>query len=282
MINFNGTVTNNTTTIAYNNRGFAYGDALFETLRVVHGKILFLEAHYFRLMASMRILRMEIPMNFTMEFFGEEIMKAITANKLSETSARVKVTVYRGEGGLYLPTSKTVGYVVSATPLASDFYLLDDSTPYEVDLFKDYYLSPDLLSTLKTTSKAINVIGSIYANENDLDNCLLINTDKHVVEALNGNLFLVKGNTIKTPPISDGCLNGVLRKQLLEVIKLLPDYTLTEASVSPFELQRMDEMFITNVITGIQPITKYRKKTYTVNVAKQLLQKLNVKVRLAN
>ena len=113
-----------------------------------------------------------------------------------------------------------------------------------------------------------------------MDNCLLINTNKSVVEALNGNLFLVKGTTIKTPPLSDGCLKGILRKQIMEIIKLLPDYTLEETSISPFELQKADELFTTNVIKGIQSITKYRKKEFKNDVAKMLLQKLNVKVRL--
>ncbi|RSK40398.1 aminotransferase class IV [Mangrovimonas spongiae] len=281
MINLNGTLSNNEQTLSYNNRGFNYGDALFETIKVVHGKVLFLEDHYFRLMASMRILRMEIPMSFTMEFIKEEVLKTVEANQLSKRTARVKIVVFRETGGLYLPKNEAVSYVISATSLESDFYLLDESA-YEVDLFKDYYVSPDLLSTLKTNNKAINVVGSVYASENDLANCLLLNTKKSVVEALNGNLFLVKGKEIKTPPISDGCLKGILRKQLIDIINILPDYTLVEESVSPFELQRVDEMFITNVITGIQPISKYRKKTYTTDVAKLLLQKLNVKVRLSS
>ena len=94
-------------------------------------------------------------------------------------------------------------------------------------------------------------------------------------------MFLVKGNTIKTPPLSDGCLKGIIRKQLIEIINLMDQYTLEEASISPFEIQKADEMFITNVITGIQPVSKYRKKQFKTDVAKALLQKLNVKVRLS-
>ena len=141
-------------------------------------------------------------------------------------------------------------------------------------------MSPSLLSSLKTNNKALNVVGSIYAKENNLNNCLILNTNKHVIEALNGNVFLVKGNQIKTPPITDGCLKGVMRKQLMDILKLLPDYELTEASISPFELQKADEIFISNVMIGVQPITKYRKKTFKATVSKMLLQKLNVKLRL--
>lgn len=279
MININGNFSNNSQVITPENRGYSYGDALFETIKFSHGKLLFLEDHYFRLMASMRIMRMEIPMFFTMEFFEAEIFKTIEKNNLTNTSARVKIQVHRNSGGLYLPTNKEVTFIISAKALDTDFYLLSEES-YEVDLFKDFYVAPGLLSTLKTNNKAINVIGSIFAKENDLDNCLLLNTSKSVVEALNGTIFLLKGSVIKTPPLADGCLKGIMRQQIINVIELLPDFTLEETSISPFELQKADELFITNVIQGIQPITKYRKKTFATEVSKMLLQKVNVKIRL--
>ena len=280
MINFNGNLQDNNTVITNNNRAYAYGDGLFETIKAVHGKLLFFEDHYFRLMASMRIMRMEIPMSFTLEFLQDEILKTLKANQLDNATSRVKLQVHRVEGGLYQPESNDVEFIVSVKALEQDFYLLNEGN-YEVDLFKDFYMSPSLISTLKTNNKALNVVGSIYAKENKLANCLLINTNKSVVEALNGNVFLVKGNTIKTPPLSDGCLKGIIRKQLIEIINLMDEYTLEEASISPFEIQKADEMFITNVITGIQPVSKYRKKQFKTDVAKALLQKLNVKVRLS-
>ena len=281
MINFNGNITNETEIISFNNRGFNYGDALFETIKCSHGKLLFFEDHYFRLMASMRIMRMEIPMRFTMEFLEEQILKTLEANNLSNTSARVKLLVNRVVGGLYLPKNNDVDYVISTAVIDADFYLIN-TKDYEVDLFKDYYVSPSLLSTLKTNNKALHVVGSIYANENNLDNCLLLNTNKNVVEALNGNLFLVKGKTIKTPPLTDGCLKGIMRKQIMDTIELIPEYTLEEVSISSFELQKADELFITNVITGIQSISKYRKKEFNNTVAEDLVKKINVKIRLSN
>ncbi|MCR8668077.1 aminotransferase class IV [Aestuariibaculum sp. M13] len=280
MTNYNGNILAETNILSIQNRGYAYGDALFETIKASHGKLLFWEDHYFRLMASMRIMRMEIPMNFTMEFLEEQIQNTLKANSLTEASARVKLTVHRNEGGLYLPQTNAVGFNISVKPLEDDFYVLNDGT-YEVDLFKDYYVSPSLLSTLKTNNKALHVVGSIYAKENNLNNCLILNTNKQVVEALNGNVFLAKGNIIKTPPLTDGCLKGVMRKQIIDVLKTLEGYQLIEESISPFELQKSDEIFITNVISGITPVSKYRKKSFNSEVAKTILQKLNVKIRLS-
>jgi branched-chain amino acid aminotransferase len=280
MTNFNGTIVEQEQLLSIQNRGYAYGDMLFETIKASHSQLLFWEDHYFRLMASMRIMRMEIPMNFSMEFLEEQVQKTLKANHLSKASARVKLLVHRNEGGLYLPNTNNVSFIITVKQIEDDFYILQNDF-YEVDLFKDYYVSPSLLSTLKTNSKALNVVGSIYAKENNLNNCLILNTNKHVIEALNGNVFVVKGNSIKTPPISDGCLKGVMRKQIIDVLESMPEFELIEESVSPFELQKADEIFITNVIVGIQVVTKYRKKLFNTEVSNKLLNKINIKLRLS-
>lgn len=279
MINYNGTLTEKSPILDTTNRGLHYGDAVFETLKVSAGKLLFWEDHYFRLMASMRIMRMEIPMNFTLEFLEEEILKTIAAAPGNTHAHRIKLLVWRSWGGTYTPTSREVEYLITTIELSEPFYTLKEA-PYVVELFKDFYVNSGLLSTLKTNNKAINVLGSIYAEENEYQNCLLLNEQKQVVEALNGNLFLVSGYKIKTPPLTDGCLNGILRKQLLKIFAQLPDYIIEESSISPFELQKADELWVTNTIMGIQPITKYRKKEYATKIAKEILGKLNALARL--
>ena len=276
MVNLNGTLTQNIYQLAVSNRGFAYGDSVFETLRVVNGKIVFWEDHYFRLMAGMRIMRMEIPMTFTMEFLEAEILKITQATGLQNLPARVKLSVYRESEGFYKPLTNDVGYVIAVQKLEQPRYELN-TNPYRVDIFKDYPVAPGLLSTVKSNNRAVNVVGSIYAQENELDNCILINTNKQVVEALNSNLFLVHGNTLKTPPILDGCIKGIIRQQLVDIIKEMEDYVLEEASISPFELQRADELFLTNSIMGIRPVTVYRKKEFKTTLASRLVEELNKK-----
>ena len=281
MINSNGKLlSEQQAKLSVFNRGLAYGDALFETLKTLNGKILFWEDHYFRLMASMRILRMEIPMAFTPESLESQILELLTHHTSNSNSFRVKFTVFRNQGGFYTPHTNDVSYFITAEPLEADLYLLNTSD-YRVELFKDFYVTPGLLSTLKTNNKVLNVLGSVYAKENQYDNCLLLNTNKSIVEALNGNLFLVKDNVIKTPPLEDGCLKGIMRKQILEIIKKIPDFECIEASISPFELQKADELFVTNVIQGIQPITAFRKKNFTTTVSQSILAKLNMTVRLS-
>lgn len=280
MVNINGTLYQDfEANIPTNNRGLAYGDSVFETIKVNNNKPVFWEAHYFRLMASMRILRMEIPMHFTPEFLEKEIVNLVQSFPKKAISYRVKITVYRDSEGFYTPTSNNVLYIISAQELSSDIYKINKGH-YEIELFKDYLISPNLLSTLKTNNKAVNVVGSIFAKENNYSNCLLLNTNKSIIEALNGNIFLIKGNTVKTPPLADGCLKGILREKLIEIISKSPDFELSESSISPFELQKADELFITNVIQGIVPITKFRKKEFSADICSKLLVLLNTKLRL--
>jgi branched-chain amino acid aminotransferase len=260
------------------NRAFLYGDAVFETVKILDNKILFLEDHYFRLMASMRILRMEIPMNFTMEFLENELISKAKAENI-ETSARARITVYRKDGGYYLPENNNVDYLISVSKIEQPLYQVEKLN-YEVDIYKDFYISKQLLSTLKTTNRLINSIGSIYANENDLDNCILLNEEKSVIETLNGNIFMLKDGVLSTPPIADGCINGIMRKQVLALAKTIETIEVRETTISPFDLQKADELFITNIIKGIQSITKYRKKEFETTLSNLLLTKLNTKIRL--
>jgi len=273
MVNFNGTILPSELQLSVSNRSFLYGDGVFETLKIVDNKILFFEDHYFRLMASMRIVRMEIPMSFTMEYLEEQILNLVAASNF-QASARVRLTVFRNEGGFYTPTDNSVSFVIIASKLENKQYQFS-KIAFEVDLYKDFSVSKQLLSTLKTNNKMIQVTASIFAKENQLDSCLLINEDKNVIEATNGNLFMLMGDTLITPPITEGCLNGIMRKQVLTIAKKIENITVVEEPISPFDLQKADELFITNVVTGIQPITKYRKKEFEVLLSKQLLDKIN-------
>jgi branched-chain amino acid aminotransferase len=271
MINFNGElVLDENVKISIENRGFKYGDAVFETIKVNNNKIIFWEDHYFRLMASMRMLRMKIPMNFTLEHLEKEILKTI-ATQNSVNSFRVRLNVYRKDGGLYTPKTNKIDYVID---VKENTYNTKET--YKVDVFKDFYNYSGLLSTIKTNNRMVNTLASIYAKENDLDNCVIINEKKGVVEVTNANIFILKGNIVKTPALTEGCIKGIARGKIIEIITKNPDYILEETNISPFEIQKSDEVFITNAIIGIQPVTHYKKKKFTATFSNKLMQSLNV------
>jgi len=270
MLNYNGNlVAFEDVKITPDNRAFKYGDSVFETIKVINGKLVFWEEHYFRLMASMRMLRMKIPMNFTLEFLHDEILKTVLVN--TKNNSRVRLCITRKDGGFYTPTTNEIDYLIESHEIR--FTTKDN---YKVDLFKDFYLYSGHLSTIKTNNKLIHTLASIFAKENDLDNCILLNERKGIVEVTNASLFLVKGNTIKTPLLSEGCLKGIAREKVINIIESNNDYDIEETVISPFEIQKADEVFITNSIMGIQPITNYRKKIFSTDISKKLAMSLNV------
>jgi branched-chain amino acid aminotransferase len=274
MINLNGTLLSGvSTSLTANNRGFLYGDAVFESIKHTGNKALFLEDHYFRLMASMRIFGMEIPLEFTLDFFEQEFLRTIKGQSVTAPAWRIRLTVFRADGGRYTPATNQIDFLIQSEPLDQLKYP-QPTDDYVVDLYKDFYVQPSMLSNLKSNNKALQVLGSVFAQRQDLQNCILINDRKEVTEALNGNIFLVFGNELHTPPLNSGCLDGIMRKQLMALADKL-SLKVEERSITPFELQRAAELWITNSITGITPVVQYRRKTYQNQVAIKALDLLN-------
>ena len=271
MINFNGKITDLSDQLI-NNRAFLYGDAVFETLIIFNDKILFWEDHYFRLMSSMRIIRLDIPDKYTPEFFKENIIKI--HNNISQTgSSRIRINIYRVSGGKYKPEKNTPSFIISCESINYNTYKLNEGH-YEVDLYKDYYLDNQLISSIKSNNKIINVVASIYASENGFDNCILLNKDKLVSEFINSNLFIIKDEKIYTPTLKSGCLNGVVRKNLFKILSS-SSFELCEQDLSTFDITQSDEIFGTNIAQGIFSVTKFRKKDYDCSKTKKIITMLN-------
>ncbi len=254
------------------NRAFLYGDAVFETIRYGQGHLHFWEDHYFRLMAAMRIFRMAIPMAFTPEFLEQECVRVVEAQAVKAPSWRLRLSVYRADGGTYLPTNTEVAYLIEAKPLFDEHYVAKKE--YKVELFKDYYVQKSMLSNLKSTNRALNVIGSVFMKEQGFDNGILVNDSKEVVEFINGNIFVFDGQVLRTPPISSGCLEGVMRKQLIRLAKT-EGINCVEETISPFDLQQVDEIFVSNSILGIQAVSHFRRTDYQNTQSSALLNALN-------
>lgn len=265
MLIFNGElIEKEQCNLSVRNRGFNYGDALFETIYIQNSRPAFLEDHYFRLMASMRMLRMEIPMHMTFDYVDEKITKLLAV--INSTSVnRVKIIVSRKEGGFYAPNTNAIDCIIEAFEGETDL-----KENYRIDLYKDFTVTSGFLSTVKSNNRLLNVISSIYAQENELDNCVLINEKKNVVEVSNANIYLLKGNVVKTPQLADGCIKGIARKKIIEFIEKHPNYEIEEVSISPFDLQKADEIFISNAIIGVQPVTQYKKKKFSTEKGLQL------------
>lgn len=267
MVNFNGNIISEQ---SLNNRSLHYSDGLFESMRLIQGKIPFWKDHYNRLIDSMKILKMEMPVNFSSEFLHQEICRTVFDKK----PKRIKLLIWRNWGGKYTPDENGISYYISSENLDSEDFHLQKEV-YQVGFYAENKIQIGILSTLKTTNRIINVLGSLYAKENKLDNCFLINDKNQIAEALNGNIFAVYGNRIKTPPLNSGCLNGIMRKQILKLISKHSDFMAKEVSLNIQEISDADELWITNSILGIIPVSKFQNKHYKSDIAAVFVEKLN-------
>ena len=272
MINYNGNFNHKFST-EFSNRGFLFGDSVFETIKVVNNKIIFWEEHYLRLMSSMRILRIEIPNSYTPEFLENEIKKTnLKTNSLF--SGRVRLTIFRAGCGLYLPESNEPVFLIDSKESKQILFNVNFKD-YKIDIFKEYFIQSNLISNIKSNNRLINVVGSLYAQENELNNCILLNDQKNVAEFLNGNIFIVKNKVLTSPPISSGCLDGVMRKKIIEFFNKSTLLEFEEKNISPFELISSDEIWLSNSISGIIPVSEYRKKSFSNELALTLINELN-------
>jgi len=271
MMNFNGDLVHPSTLLfhAYD-RAFAYGDSVFETFRFSHAQIHFLEDHYFRLMSAMRIFRMKIPMHFTPEFFEEQVQRIIPSN--SNQCFRVRLSVYRMGAGRYQPETNEVGWLAVAEPMEEEDYVLGKELSLEV--FKDHYKPVHLLSSFKNANSSLYVIAANWVKENGLDECFILNEKKQVCEAVSSNVFIVKEDELITPPLSSGCIKGVMRKQLLKWAPML-GLKAVEKDLSPFDLLKAEEIWLSNSIQGIRAVKKYKLSEYQSNRAKDMLEVVN-------
>lgn len=277
MINFNGQLSpREQFRLTLYNRAFRYGDSLFEEIKIVGETILFWESHYFRLMAGMRLLRMQIPIHFDMEFLETEILKTCAYRKSG--AQLIRLTICRKDNKNLRTKDQSIDFYIETTDETEAAFKLFEGS-FEIDLYKDFYENTSLLSTIETSSNLIPILSKIFADENNLDECLILNANKNVIGASVGNLFLVKGYSVLTPPTEDGCKKGILRNEIIKWLKKSALYQIEETSISPFELQSADELFLAHITFGIIPISKYRKKEYTRQTADYILENLNVSIR---
>ena len=271
MICYNGNYIDNIS-INSENRGFKYGDCFFETIKCYNGLPIFWESHYFRMASSFGMLKMIPPHEFDIEYFENLIKKLLIKNNLDTCSARIRISFYRVGTGYYNPLENGVDYIIESEYLSNHHYKLINEG-LSMGIYKDNLIAATPLSSIKTNSRLINILSSIYAQENKMNDCLLLNNNKMVTESISGNIFIVNKTQIFTPPLSDGCINGVLRTELINMNK----FNIKERSLSVVDVLNADEIFITNVIQGLQWVSTVNHKKYTNNTTSKIVNFINSK-----
>lgn len=255
-----------------NNRAFMYGDGLFESIRIRNGKAMFLDAHIARLLEAAVVMKMEVPVHYDLNYFRKQVQDLIAKNNI-QGGAKCRLTLFRNPGGTYVPDDNGVGYVIETYPYAVNEYTLNEEG-FQVDIFPELKKPVNKLSIYKTCNSLLYIMAGIYARQNKLDDSLIVNDKGNIIESSNSNLFIVCNGVLYTPALSDGCLAGVMRMQIIN-IALASKLKVYECSLTPQNLLVADEVFLTNAIRGLQWVGSYKMKRYYNKLIRELVQKLN-------
>lgn len=249
------------------NRSFSYGDGVFETIRMFDGHLPFLADHINRLQGGMAYLNFDIPEAFTTSFLEQEIRKIGFGN------AVIRLTVFREDGGLYTPTDNTPSFLITTREIDQSNFSLNEEG-LSIGLFEDEHLACTPLSNFKTCNALPYILASQYCQEQELGDCLLKNEHGNLAEATSANLFIVNNKRVYTPSLLEGCIDGVLRKQ---VIKILQDngQSIIEKSVTISDLHEADEVWLTNSVKGIRWVKSFQDTTYKDTMVQEILVQLN-------
>lgn len=250
-----------------------------ESVRVEAGKIVFWEAHYFRMMASMRILRMGIPMTYTMEYLEEQVLLLLQESDLLKKSVQIHFSFFSTDSVSRSNPIVPCSFFIHAE--ACEKMLGIQTSDRSIDLYKDHWVVKGLYGTLEQSNDRLRKLASVYAFENDFEDCVLLNEYKQITETITGAIFVVKGNQIKTPPLTSGCRSSVYRQVVIDLLVKQDGLDLVEDVVSPFELQKADELFVVSLSNGIQSVKQYRKKVFVSTTAESLFSKFIMGYRLS-
>lgn len=254
--------------ISISNRGFRFGDGLFETIRLYEGKILNADFHFERLFHGMELMQFDLPDYYSKEFFTDEIKKLLLKNSISQ-NARIRIMVFRGDGNGYIFENNCPDFIIETFALTDKLQLNENGLT--VDIFPHSKKSCDRYSNLKTNNSLPSVMARLFAKNNHLDDAIIMNAMDRVCESSIANLFVVKGQRIYTPPLSEGCIAGTLRRWMLEKLSL-NNFRVEQKKLTVEELLDADEIFLTNSIYLVKWIKFCQGRTFTNEKVKEIFQ----------
>ena len=257
--------------ISPDNRSFRYGDGFFETMLCNKGNINFWEYHKDRINGSILKLHFEKANLFSIDNLPFLINKLIHKNKI-KAAARIRINFFRGDGGLFDATNNHINFIIQAWPIQPTFHIFKDNG-LQVDVFPDGRKACDCFSAIKSNNYLTYAMAAMWAKENKWNDAIVLNHHNRVADTTIANLFIVdKKGTIITPKLSEGCVNGILRRHIIENA----GREIQEASITVEELLNASEVFLTNAIKGIMWVEHVGNQKYSNQVCKAIYMQLGL------
>lgn len=270
---FNGSfIPSGTPVITADSRALRYGDGLFETIRLSANRLLLADYHFDRLFHGLSLLHFDIPKHFTREHITAIILQLCKKNR-TENAARVRVSVLRGNGGPYDPESMQPQLLVQCWPLPSRVQELNPNG-LQIGIYPDARKSCDVFANLKSNNYQPYLLAAYFAKQNQLNDAVLLNVSGRICDTSIANIAWIKNGTIFTPPLSEGCVAGVMRRHLLEHCETITGIRMMEQTGTVEDLAQADELFLTNAISGIRWVAQCSEKKYQHQLTSQLHDQL--------
>jgi branched-chain amino acid aminotransferase len=247
-------------------RGLFYGDALFESMRLYDGRIPLMGYHWERLSGGLRAMGYAIPFSWSADFFEKEIQRATWSN------ARVRLTVWRAPGGLWVPENDEPRFLITAKAMESAPFTWMDSG-LAIGICQSVRLPVDSLSGFKTVNGARYVAAALESKAKGWDEGLVLNAFNRICEATSSNLFWFEGEELFTPPLTDGGVTGTFQKLLL-LLRSEAGLPVHEKPAIFATLKEADEVFLTNAVQGIRWVRNFEGKVLNHGKTRALYEKV--------
>lgn len=275
LICFNGTfLPEGEWMMGTSNRGFRYGDGVFETIRMQSGQLFFVDDHFERLVGGMYTLGLDTTFLNPIQLCNEMLELCI---RMNFAQARIRICIFRNDGGNYRPTTDLCSYLITADPLENPIYTINEKG-LRLGLYSEIRKPVNSLSGIKSSNALLYVLAARYARDNGWDDAVLLNEYGRICEATASNIFLVlPDKRILTPPVAEGILPGVMRKNLLRWLRE-NGHQVEEAILLTDDFYRADEVFLSNSIQGISWVIGFRERRYFSSFSRSLVDALNTRV----
>lgn len=233
------------------NRSFKYGDGLFETIRVINAKVVFLKEHFERLSNGFETLYFDKPEDFSADWLEQKILNFIEEQNTANLSSwRVRITFWRNSPGFYYPENNTIAWEIETSALNQNCFLLNEKG-LEIGIYPDVKIAPDILSGIKSCSALPYVMAAMHKKKMAWDDALLLNLNGGIAEASSSNIFILKNGQLLTPSATEGPVQGVCRRIIIESALEL-GLELIEGHLKTEDLYHADEIWLSNAISGIR------------------------------
>ena len=267
-INFNGKILPVGTAVAGSeNRGLRYGDGLFETMKISAGKLIFEQDHFDRLWLGLEVLGFDLPTHFTKQLLIKQVKSLCDKNK-HDANGRVRLNVFRGDGGLYDAASHAPNYVIESWELPEGATAFN-SNGLVLGIYPHARKACDILSNLKHNNYLPYVMGALYAKQEKCNDALLLNSAGHICDSTIANVFLVRDGEVITPGLQEGCVAGVIRGRLINYLGA-QQFKVTERPVTIEDVFAADEVFLTNSMYNVRWVQRIGDRNYGSDVTRKI------------